>query len=385
MTSKTDDIILSISMTIFYSGAMSFKKESKPNLSHSQVTEITARLFGLTVSTVSPLPSYADQNSHVVCVDAGEFVLKVMNSSDSEDMKLLELQTHSMNFLQQNGLPAQTALCTITGETMSLEEIDCGYGLQKYLVRLLTYLPGTPVAKITCTPQLLYEMGKMAAKLDLVLLRMEHEDLSVLQRENFIWSLSCVPLIEDYLSVMDGDPLQLIVREVIDQYRNQVVPKLPSFRKSINHGDLNDHNILVEPEGPSWYRISGILDFGDMSSGYFVFELAIMIMYMMIESANPLEVGGPVIAGFESVVPLNTDERNALYTLVLSRFCQSLVYARSAVLQQPENEEYLMITAKTGNRLLQLLWEKGKEEVEKVWCEGAANFSMLTDNSKLLP
>lgn len=110
-----------------------------------------------------------------------------------------------------------------------------------------------------------------------------------------------------------------------------------------------------------------------MSSGHFVFELAIMIMYMMIESVNPLEVGSPVIAGFESIVPLNTDERDALYTLVLCRFSQSLVYARSAVLQHPENEEYLMITAKNGNRLLQLLWEKGKKEVEKVWFKGSAN------------
>lgn len=147
---------------------------------------------------------------------------------------------------------------------------------------------------------------------------------------------------------------------------------------------MNDHNILVEQDETSCYRISGILDFCDMSSGYFVFELAIMIMYMMIESTNPLEVGGPVIAGFESIFPLNDDERDALYTLVLSRFSQSLVYARSAVQQQPENKEYLMTTAKTGNRLLQLLWEKGKQEVEKVWFEGAVNISVLTANDNLL-
>ncbi|XP_053368463.1 hydroxylysine kinase [Clarias gariepinus] len=364
---------------------MSIKKESKPNLSHSQVTEIISRLYGLTVSTIRPMPSYDDQNFHLVCVDAGEFVLKVMNSSDSENVKLLDLQTHIMNFLQQKGLPAQKAMCTIRGEMMSLEEIDCGYGQQKYLVRLLTYMPGTPVAKITCTPRLLYEIGKLGAMLDQVLLLMKHENLSVLQRENFIWSLSCVPLIKDYLPVIDGDPMQVIIKGVIDQYQNYVVPKLPFFRKCIIHGDMNDHNILVEKDGPSSYKISGILDFCDMSSGYFVFELAIMIMYMMIESANPLEVGGPLIAGFESLWPLTSDERDALYTLVLSRLSQSLVFAHSAVFQQPENAEYLMITAKNGIRLLQLLWDKGKEEVEKIWFDRAANISknisMLTPNS----
>ena len=46
---------------------------------------------------------------------------------------------------------------------------DCGYGCQKYLVRLLTYLPGTTISKVPLTPQLLYETGKMAARMDTVL------------------------------------------------------------------------------------------------------------------------------------------------------------------------------------------------------------------------
>lgn len=46
---------------------------------------------------------------------------------------------------------------------------DCGYGCQKYLVRLLTYLPGTTISKVPLTPQLLYETGKTAARMDLIL------------------------------------------------------------------------------------------------------------------------------------------------------------------------------------------------------------------------
>ncbi|KAI4903790.1 hypothetical protein NFI96_026399 [Prochilodus magdalenae] len=350
-------------------------KDSKPNLSASQATEITARLFGLTVSSVRPLPSYDDQNFHVVSSEGGQYVLKVMNSADSQNLTLLEVQTHTMNFLWQRGLPAQTAVPTVTGQLMSLEEMDCGFGLQKYLVRLLTFLPGTIMAKVTCTPQLLYEAGRTAATMDTILLQMEHPHLSALQRESFIWNLGSVPLLERFLPVLDGDPMQEVVKNVIEQYKIHVEPKLSSFRKCINHGDFNDHNVLVEADGQSGYRISGILDFGDMSSGRLVFELAITIMYMMIESPRPLQMGGPVLAGWESVLPVNSEERDALYLLVMSRFCQSLVLARHAVLQQPENEEYLMTTAKTGIRLLRLLWDTGKDQVEKIWFNGAAEFS----------
>ena len=135
----------------------------------------------------------------------------------------------------------------------------------------------------------------------------------------------------------------------------------------INHGDFNDLNILVEPDQAGDYRISGILDFSDMNSGYYVHELAIAIMYMMLEHPDPVEVGRPVMEGWESVVPLNPEERDCLYLLVLCRFCQSLVMARHSVRLQPHNEEYLMITARTGMRILRQLWDLGKAEVEKVW------------------
>lgn len=133
--------------------------------------------------------------------------------------------------------------------------------------------------------------------------------------------------------------------------------------------------MLVQPDEDGRHRISGILDFGDMHIGYSIYELAIVIMYMMLKHANPIEVGGPVLAGWESVLPLNQAERECLYTLVVSRFCQSFVLARYSVIVHPENEEYLTVTSKKSVPTLQLLWELGKEAVEKVWFENAAQYS----------
>lgn len=133
--------------------------------------------------------------------------------------------------------------------------------------------------------------------------------------------------------------------------------------------------MLVQPDETGGYKISGILDFGDMNSGYYVHDLAITIMYMMMEHPEPTEVGGPVLAGWESVLPLNEAERDCLYVLVLSRFCQSLVLARYSVAMHPENAEYLMISAKNGVRILRQIWEHGQEQVEKVWFQIAAQLS----------
>ncbi|XP_067370122.1 hydroxylysine kinase-like isoform X1 [Channa argus] len=355
--------------------ALMSQKHSKPNVSHSQVSEMVKRLFGLTALKIHSLPSYDDQNFYVAPMEGGEYVLKIMNSADSKNPALIEVQTYAMNFLHKNGLPTQTALSATSGQLMSLEEIDCGYGCQKYLVRLLAYLPGILISKVPLTPQLLFEVGKTAARMDNILQKMEHPHLSVMEREKFIWSLSNVILLEEYINILDGDPLQEVVNSVLHQYKTCVIPKRSSFRKCINHGDLNDLNVLVQPRESDGYRISGILDFGDMNSGYYIHELAITIMYMTTEHPQPIEVGGPVLAGWESVLPLNEAERECLFVLVLSRFCQSLVVARYTVTLHPENADYLMTTSRKGIPILQQLWELGKEHVEQVWFQSAAEFS----------
>ncbi len=60
---------------------------------------------------------------------------------------------------------------------------------------------------------------------------MEHPNISVFQREDFIWNLASVPLLNQYIHVMDGDPVQKVVKAVLEQYQIQVMPKLPLFRK----------------------------------------------------------------------------------------------------------------------------------------------------------
>ncbi|KAM8987233.1 hydroxylysine kinase [Ara ararauna] len=355
---------------------------TKPALGEGEAAALVERVFGLKAAWVRPLPSYDDQNFHV-CVSgsrgADEYVLKVTNSEDSRRPDLIEVQTRAMMFLSAEGFPSPTPYLTKDGGTMSLEP-DGGPGNKKYLVRLLTYLPGTPVAKVATTPQVFYEIGKLAASLDTALTeKFHHPSLKSLHRGQFIWNLANVPLLDQYIYALGQNKYREVVEQVIEQFKGKVVPKLSSFRACINHGDLNDHNILVESssaslEHPPQYRVSGILDFSDMSYGYYVFEVAIAIMYMMIESSDPLRVGGHVLAGFESVLPLTAAERGALFLLVSGRFAQSLVIAAHTARLYPDNREYLTVTARTGWRHLLTMLEAGQEAVEKTWFETAAAY-----------
>ena len=67
------------------------------------------------------------------------------------------------------------------------------------------------------------------------------------------------------------------------------------------HADFNDGNIIVsEPNTDTEdQKIIGIIDFGDMQCTCYVYEIAITIMYMMLENnvVDFFDVGGHVLAG----------------------------------------------------------------------------------------
>ncbi len=54
----------------------------------------------------------------------------------------------------------------------------------------------------------------------------------------------------------------------------------------------------------------GIIDFGDIHYNYYIFELAISCMYMMIECKNMdvLDAPGHVLAGYCSIRDIPPDE-----------------------------------------------------------------------------
>ncbi|XP_048225042.1 hydroxylysine kinase [Perognathus longimembris pacificus] len=356
---------------------------AKPAFTEPQAAALLESVFGFKAARVQPLPSYDDQNFHVHVAGAGAgeglgFVLKISNSESSAHAELIALQNDAIAFLRASGFPTASVCRTRRGHTASsCPWVNSGSGIRSHLVRLMTYLPGRPIAEVPVGPALLYEVGRLAASLDKTLERFQHPDLGLLHREDFIWNLRNLPLLERFVGALGRDGRRALVERVLQLFRQDVLPKLGLFRQCLNHGDLNDHNVLVEPSaagGDAPYRVSGVLDFGDMSFGYYVFEAAIAITYMMVESPSPLPAGGHVLAGFESVVPLTAAERGALFPLVCARFAQSLVMAAHTCQLQPDNREYLMVTAKTGWKRLQLLLDAGRDAVEEVWFQTARSY-----------
>ena len=128
------------------------------------------------------------------------------------------------------------------------------------------------------------------------------------------------------------------------------------------HGDFNEQNVIVRRDSESTsVAVVGVIDFGDSEHGPYVFELAIAIMYCMLQSriVDPVDVCGYLLAGYLSrrQGALTAVERAALWPCVAARFAQSLTMGTYTYSVDPSNA-HVLATQKRGWALLRRIWEE---------------------------
>jgi hydroxylysine kinase len=140
------------------------------------------------------------------------------------------------------------------------------------------------------------------------------------------------------------------------------------------HGDLNEKNVLVQSAANGETELVGVIDFGDSSWSPYVYEVAIAIVYAMLESQeiDPFEVGAHILAGYlddgEQVPLLKKADLSILRTCVAARLATSLTMGAYAYSLDLTNGEYLLGTAKRGWAMLERLWgETTEAELYDIW------------------
>jgi Ser/Thr protein kinase RdoA (MazF antagonist) len=269
---------------------------------------------------ITRLPSERDQNFLVTDDSGQQFVLKIANASELR--AFLEAQNAIMDYLAERVPFCQRVIGEIT-------EVD------GHFERLVTYLPGVPLAQIKPhTPGLLHDLGQKLGQLSRALADFDHPAA----HRDFHWDLANGNhIIDEYAWLIENAEL----RELVLKCRYEPETEL---RRSVIHGDANDYNVLVDPESMT---VSGLIDFGDMVYSYTVGDLAIAIAYVVLGEGDPRDV----IGGYTSEFGLLDDEREALWPLVRLRLAMSVCIAAHQIRQQPENE-YLAISQKAIEKTL---------------------------------
>jgi 4-aminobutyrate aminotransferase-like enzyme len=209
--------------------------------------------------------------------------------------------------------------------------------------RLLTFLEGKFLGDEEHTLHLFESFGKFLAEMDLNL--KDFQNYVIAARQNK-WDLQYFLLNEKYITHISNPAERKIVAYFFLQYKQNVLPLLPSLRKQTIHGDANDWNVLTQNG-----TVSGIIDFGDVCFSQLINELAIAITYALMGKENPVDWAVPIISSYHKILPLEENEIDILYWLVAARLCTSVCNSAYEKIENPENQ-YTQISEKPAWDLL---------------------------------
>ncbi len=319
----------------------------RPALTSDEALRLAEELYGL-AGTLRPLPSERDQNFRLTTPAGESFILKVSGADEAPDH--LDFQNTALTWLAEHDRAVRVPrLCqTTAGERMTVIE---GADGRAHRVRLLTHLPGIPLAQARPhTPGLLRNLGRHLGAMDAALQGFSHP---AAQRRDFVWDLGRAPqVITTHLEAVEP-ARRYLIEGLLRQWDAVVAPLWSELRRSVAYNDANDYNVLVGAPGPE-RDVTGFIDFGDMLETCTVSDPAIAVAYAMLGKPDPVAVAGHVVAGFNATFPLTEPELEVLHTLACARLAASVCVSAHRRTTEPAND-YLAISERPAWETLERL------------------------------
>ncbi|MFQ5704630.1 MAG: phosphotransferase [Gemmatimonadales bacterium] len=327
---------------------MALTQGKAPQFTHEQAVAIAYNLYE--ISTMArELPSDRDQNFLLRDTSGGSLILKIANAD--EPIETVDSQTKAMEHiaLRDPSLGCPRVRAAISGDMINEVEDESGVS---HFVRLLTFVPGVPLALIDShSPALLWDIGRFFGKLDIALDDFSHPGTE----RHLAWDLAnASDTVRDHIDCVADPKRRALIRNFLARFEAETAPRLAELPIGVIHNDGNDYNVLVDSTDPDSKQVAGIIDFGDMVRTRTVFEPCVAGAYALLDESDPIAAAAQVAAGYNSVCPLTDLELELLFNLICMRLCISVVIAAYRADRVAHNP-YLAISERPAWNALQLL------------------------------
>lgn len=314
-------------------------------------------LYGVK-GTLNPLPGEVDLNYRVKTPQGNDYIFKV--SAPGSSPELMDMQTALLEHVASSN-PSLTLPRVIPLKTGERMHVYAANGEASRTLRMLSWVPGRVWAEVRPhSPALLESLGKLCGQVSFALKEFDHPSA-----HRFIkWDPLQLPKVavefERLIPDVQTDKLKSgaskinLMELTLDLFRSKVAPLSSSLRKSVNHNDANDYNILVS-EDKAKPVAKCLVDYGDAVYTYTINELAIAIAYAVMGQKDPLSAACEVVKGYHAVFPLEEKECEVLFPLILARLAISVYCAAENQLAHPDNL-YLQISNSAAWDLLAWFW-----------------------------
>ncbi|HEY1346863.1 MAG TPA: aminotransferase class III-fold pyridoxal phosphate-dependent enzyme, partial [Streptosporangiaceae bacterium] len=338
--------------------------------------------FGVESSSLTPLAGERDQNFRVEAADGRRLLFKISNPADG--LSTVEMQAAALRHIERvdPGLPVMRVLPDTVGDSWA--EVRGPDG-RNYPVRLFTFLPGRVTANTALTSGAIRAIGQTAARLGRALRGFFHPAADY----EILWDLTHAAKLRLLLGHVPDAARRAQVERVLDRFEARVEPVLPALRAQVIHGDLSLDNMLLGDD----LRVSGIVDFGDMTHAPLVCDLAVSVADVLHGRDDAIDAAEAMIGGYVSVTPLEGEEAALLADLVAARLATEVTVAAWHGGLYPDNAAYITSSEPGARAFLDAIEAAGFDAVARRFqdaCRGlpyrhSATADLLERRRRALP
>jgi 4-aminobutyrate aminotransferase-like enzyme/Ser/Thr protein kinase RdoA (MazF antagonist) len=303
---------------------------ANPQVSPDRAAELARERYGRD-GAVTALGSQQDCNVRVDAGDGDVTVLKIANPAFAATE--LEAQNDAMAWVagRADAVDVPTVLLDLDGRSMSAVDVAG----ESCLVRLVTYVEGEPLATAAyLSPSALAGLGDVAGRVSIALAGFVHVGLD----RTLQWDLREAQRVVDLLLPHVRDPDRAAVLSLAMARSRAALAGVGELAVQPIHGDLTEDNVVGRRDEAGRLLPTGVIDFGDLSRGWRVADLAVACASLLHRSpSDPLAVLAAV-AGFDALVSLTDAELDALWPLVVQRAAVLVVSGEQQVAISPDND-----------------------------------------------
>ena len=308
--------------------------EAAPDCTAQFTEKFISDCYGV-VSSVRQLACERDQILLVSSKhDDERYILRFTNPA--ENRSVTNFQTEAMVHLLDvcPELPIPKLLHSLRGEAEVEVLLPDG---RLSIARAISFLPGVTLADVPQrNPEIRSEMATTLGRMDWAFRGFFHPAAG----HELLWDMKHATKLRSCLDYISDVEIRDLVEEGLDNFERNVLPIQKTLRAQVIHNDLNFSNVMIHESRP---ELTGVLDFGDMVHGPLIFDLAVALAYQFSgDDEDALEIILSFSYSYHQVMPLEKQELEILYDLLVTRQALTLAITSWRASLYPENSEYIL-------------------------------------------
>lgn len=306
---------------------------SEPRLDPARVADALREHFGVG-GTLRRIATEKD-DTFLLAPQGGPRRWLVKVSSSYEAPAIVDLQSAAVEHAgaRDRTLPVPRLLRTLDGRSGAA--VFDGPGPHPRVLRVLSFLDGTPVGSRVATPEQCRSIGRNLARLSLALRDLDHPR----SRRLLAWDLQHFARLRPLLDLVEDHALRGCIEREFDVFEGEVEPLLGEVEWQVLHDDLNSFNTLVS--GGAAHDVCGIIDFGDVVRTAVPFDLAIAVAGHLRTRRDPWAGGMGVVRGYVAVRPLSAVDLEVVVRAAPVRIALRALLTCYQSAANPQRAEYL--------------------------------------------